>query len=309
VIDPRTRGFALALLVLALPAPAFAWCPTLTEGPPQPADFSDCAPRLDRHTLFWAHRCTAISLSSASPSSALSTDEITAVFERGLAQWETADCGSGVTTGLDVAILGETNACSFASHNTSGHNVSSVIFIDDADVWSRVREHDARAFAVTFVWHDRNTGEIFDGDIEINESRGELTVCPDAGCADCPPEGCGSASEGVVDLGNVVTHELGHYFGISHTTSDHRDATMWAQAPFGEIIKRTIEPDDIDAICSTYPPGAFDESCDRTPQGGLGLDCQPGGCGCAAPGVDGSARGGLAMLLLALALVLARRRR
>lgn len=305
--DSRPLSLALGALVLALPAGASAWCPTLTEGPMQPADFSECAPMLDRLPLYWGHRCTSISLSSAAPSHALSTDEVTSVLRRSLDQWQYADCGSGVTAGLEVTILADPNACTTATHNTRGPNVHTVVFIEDADVWSRTLEHAPNAFAVTYVWHDRNTGEIFDGDIELNGSRGTFMDCPEAGCPDCPPEGCTSTG-GPVDLGNVLTHELGHYFGISHTTTDHRDATMWAQAPFGQITKRTLEPDDIDAICTTYPAGAFDDTCDPAPMGGLGLDCRaPPGCGCAAPGTGDSARAEVSGLLLALALLASRR--
>lgn len=307
--DTHQPLFVLVLaLVLALPSTAMAWCPTLTDGPPQPSDFSTCAPSLDRLPLFWRGRCTEISLSAVAPSHALSTEVVTSVLRRAFDQWQNADCGSGATTGLSVTILAETNACSMATHNTGRHNVHSIVFIDDSDVWTMTRAHDPRAFAVTYVWHDRNTGEILDADVELNESRGMLMDCPDTGCPDCPPEGCGGSTGGSVDLGNVVTHEFGHYFGISHTTLAHRDATMFAQAPFGEITKRTLEADDIDAICSTYPPGRFDDTCDPTPLGGLGLDCQPGGCGCAAPGADGNARAELSGLLIALGLFFARRR-
>ncbi len=297
------RILALVTLLgclLARPTSAAAWCPSLTDGPPQPADFSACAPRLDRLPLAWRHRCTSLSLSSAAPSRALSDAQVRAVFRRALDQWQGADCGSGVTTGLDVAILEEANACTVGTHATRGPNVHTVVFIDDATAWSRTLGLDTRAYAVSLVWHDPHTGEIVDVDIEINEARGTLTDCPDAGCP---------ASSDAVDLGNVVTHELGHYFGIAHTTADHPAATMFAEAPFGEIIKRDLDPDDIDAICTTYPAGTFDESCDATPLGGLGLDCQPGGgCGCAAVGARGSSGAVTAALVAALGMLFALRR-
>jgi MYXO-CTERM domain-containing protein len=174
------------------------------------------------------------------------------------------------------------------------------MFVATDEEWSRVRGHDTRAFALTYVWHDRNTGQIVDGDIEVNESRGIVQICPDAAS-------CDRAT--AVDFGNVITHEVGHYFGIGHTTAEHLEATMYANAPFGEIQKRDLDPDDIDAICSTYPPGHFDgQACDPTPQNGLGLDCQPPSCGCAAPGV-GSHGASIAALLAGLALLIARRRR
>ena len=308
MVSDRRALLLTVISVLLVPASAAAWCPTLTEGPPQPADFSACAPMLDRLPLRWHRRCSSISLSASAASHALSPAQVTSVLRRSLDVWQNADCG-GSTTGLEVTILAETNACTVATHNTNGRNVHSLIFIGDADVWSRVREHDLRAFAVTYVWHERTTGEILDVDMEINEARGVLQDCPAAGCMDCPPEGCGGASGGPVDFGNVLTHELGHYFGLSHTTSDHRDATMFAQAPFGEIIKRDLTADDIDAICTTYPPGTLPASCDTTPSGGLGLDCQSGACGCAAPGADHRGSTGLAGTALALGMALARRRR
>lgn len=293
------RALPLVLLsLLALPDRASAWCPTLTEGP-RAADDRSCPPMLDRHALFWNRPCTSMSLSSAQPSTALTTEEVTSVLRTALDQWENADCGSGVTPGVHVTIIPELNACTEASHYSRGPNVHSVIFVDDEDEWAR-RGHEARAFALTFVWHDTNTGVIVDGDIEINESRGRLQICPDTGC---------DLATDAVDFGNVITHEVGHYFGIGHTTIDHPEATMFPNAPFGEIQKRDLDPDDIDAICSTYPPGSFEtQTCDPTPENGLALDCAAPSCGCAAPGV-GSPDASVVALLAGIALVGARRRK
>lgn len=308
--EPSRRAAAVVLvfaLSLSLPSSASAWCPALTDGPPQPADLSACAPRGERFAVFWEQRCTSISLSSVAPSSRLSSDVVRAVLRRSLDRWETADCGSGVTPGMHVEILEELNACGGSSRNPSGPNVHALVFVQDADEWSMRRMYAPNAFAITSVWREPSTGQIRDVDIEINESLGVLMDCPESGCPGCPPEGC-TERGGPVDLGNVMTHELGHYFGISHTTIEHRDATMFAHAPFGQITMRDLDPDDVDAICTTYPPDAFDATCDPTPFGGLGLDCKPPSCGCAAPGLGGSPRGGLAALLVAM-LVLARRRR
>lgn len=245
--------------------------------------------------LAWTRRCTSISVSDAQPPRDLSIAEVQDVLRTGLAAWTTADCG-GAPTGLAVDVLAEANACSEASHYTSGANVHSVMFVREG--WSNERGHDPRAYALTFVWHDPTTGVIRDADMEINESRGQYAICPELGCTD-----------GRIDLPNVLTHELGHYFGLAHTPDDV-NATMHASAPPGETGKRTLAEDDVAGICAMYPPGSLPEACDPTPSGGLALSCAPpGNCGCAVPGADMRDRPMLALAAVALALVLASRRR
>ena len=55
---------------------------------------------------------------------------------------------------------------------------------------------------------------------------------------------------GDVDLRSVLTHELGHVMGIGHS-ADAR-ATMAAGLPAG-IAARSLEDDDVAAICALYP--------------------------------------------------------
>lgn len=290
-------GATLAPDALGVGARASAWC-QMVSGNIRPTPSEPCVLAPNHEDIFalaWNRRCTSISVSEAMPPRDLSIAEVQDVLRTGIAAWTTADCGAGAPTGLSVDVLAEGNACSAASHYTNGANVHSVIFVRDG--WATERGHDSRAYAVTFVWHDPSTGIIRDADMEINEARGEYTVCPELGCTD-----------GRIDLPNVLTHELGHYFGLAHTPDDV-NATMHASAPPGETMKRTLAADDVTGICSMYPPGALPEACDPTPNGGLDLTCSPpASCGCAAPGVPRSGRA-LALLALALAGVLAARRR
>lgn len=161
--------------------------------------------------------------------------------------------------------ISQTNRCTGASFYERGSNVNALVFISSG--WTSLPDHESRAYALTQVWHNGSTGEILDVDIEMNEERGPFTVCPDAGCP-----------AGVVDLQNVLTHEFGHYFGMSHSPDD-RLATMYAEAASEEVIKRDLRPDDVLGICSIYAPGVVPSTCDATPRGGLNLDCN-GGCGC-----------------------------
>jgi MYXO-CTERM domain-containing protein len=88
-------------------------------------------------------------------------------------------------------------------------------------------------------------------------------------------------------LANIVTHEAGHFIGIGH--SDVDEATMYASADRTSVGKRSLEQDDINAVCDIYPPGNLDESCNAVPTGGLQLNCDANVCDdpAPAPGGDG----------------------
>ncbi len=280
-LEPRLLSVSVVAVTLGLlPAQASAWCQMTSYGGARlPSEVDDCVlPSNHPGTslLAWRTPCTAISLSSEAPSTTLSMDEVRGVFQRSIASWTTVDCG-GAPTGLSVDVLTDTNLCTSASHNRGGRNVHSVMFI--AEGWSTTRRLAPNAFAVTFVWHNADTGEIYDGDMLINNERGPYTICSETSCP-----------SGSVDLENIVTHEMGHYFGVAHTESLNIDATMFSQAPAGERSKRTLEEDDTTAICSIYPPGSLATTCDNTPRGGLALDCQPHNCGCATPGLPNHSR-------------------
>jgi hypothetical protein len=81
------------------------------------------------------------------------------------------------------------------------------------------------------------------------------------------------------DLQNTLTHEFGHLIGLDHNCTDaatrgipvdhlgqlapacarasaeQRAATMFNQAGSGDIGKRDLAPDDIQAVCDVYPAG------------------------------------------------------
>lgn len=130
---------------------------------------------------------------------------------------------------------------------------------------------DPNALAVTSVFA-RTWGEIVDADIEVNTKEfiwGDLVSSPMAG--------------GFQDLQNTLTHEVGHLIGLDHScfdgTSERRPldqngipvadcddnappavraTTMFSSAPLGDISKRTLEPDDEEAVCALYPRGVED---------------------------------------------------
>lgn len=220
--------------------------------------------------LEWKQRCISYSIFRAG-SRDLTMPQLQSVMRDSFAPWLRATCG-GQTTGL---IVQETDALSMSTKTefkSTGGNVNNIIFYDD---WAE-RNYDPMAYALTIVWHNTRTGEIYDADMAINENRGTYAICPE-------PEGC---VDGRIDLQNVVTHEAGHFLGLAHSVGPESfGATMVAVAPPGEVSKRTLEQDDINGLCDIYPPGNLPDACDFTPRGGLDLSgdvTDDGSCSVAA---------------------------
>lgn len=267
------RGFgsspfvSVLALTLALVAPdsARAWCRMTTSMIPSTpgACVHDGVP------LAWGHRCTSYRFfSDGTPD--MSWSDLRAVAALSFGAWDDVVCPDGAMPGLvaregtDATGAPELSLCDRAEYNIGGPNVATIVFVPD---WSTRPMYDPSAYAVTTVWHNTRTGEIYDVDMEYNEQRGPFTRCGDVPCTD-----------GRVDLQNVMTHEAGHWYGMAHTPDDAA-ATMYFAAPAGEIDKRTLQPDDIGAFCDAYEFAGLGSSCDDTPRGGLKLTCGATACG------------------------------
>jgi hypothetical protein len=115
--------------------------------------------------------------------------------------------------------------------------------------------HDPGAIAVTTTAFSQSTGEIVDGDIELNGVDFEFVRVGRV---------CNTSLEPArMDVRNTLTHEAGHFFGLDHPprTGEFADTTMFASAPPCETQKATLEQDDIDGICFIYPAGQRTQQC------------------------------------------------
>jgi MYXO-CTERM domain-containing protein len=138
--------------------------------------------------------------------------------------------------------------------------------------------------ASTLVTSNRNSGQILDTDIEINDApHAKGPAFTFAVIDGCVGPSCG------IDVQNTVTHEAGHTVGLDHPP-DHPEAAMYASGPPGETSKRVLAQDDIDGICSIYPKGAATAVC--------GSAADSGGCGCSAAQTGPGAALGTLLLLL-----------
>lgn len=145
-----------------------------------------------------------------------------------------------------------------------------------------------KALAITLSSLD-GAGQLLDADIVINGGEERPFALP----AEEDDEGEGGSQgqhgkgHGTYDLQSVLTHEVGHFFGLDENREDPA-VTMYFETGRDEVEKRDLEPDDEAGLRYLYPTASTS-----------GAMCSTG-----APG--SAPRGGAAALLLA-ALLLRRR--
>lgn len=294
---PRVRGAgagACAVLALLLSAAtAQAFCRTTTCDPSEPADrcqldADQCV--ISGKPLAWRSSCVTVGVQQlGSPRNGLSYDDVASVVEQAFGAWMLADCGGG-TPSIDVKLIGPVE-CGVSEYNSTAGNANIVLFRDDE--WPYVGAENA--IGLTTTRFDTKTGDLWDADIELNGVGETISV--------------GDPIKGD-DLLSVLTHEAGHFLGLSH--SNDPTATMRAIYDPSQDGKdfRSLAADDIAGICSVYPPErhAATASCENRHgfSSQCGADQTPAheSKGCSlntrAPG-QGSTRGSYASLLALLA--------
>lgn len=226
---------------------------------------------------------------SAQVSLAVATD----IFEQAFQAWANVDCGGGKHPRIKAVNLG-TVVCDAHEYNKQAGNANIILFQDEA--WPHVGANTT--LALTTVTYNVDTGEIYDADMELNSANVSFTV-----------------DDKIVkyDLASIAAHETGHFLGLSH--SPETAATMYLDYAPGSSELRTLEADDIAAICAAYPPGdPIPSSCDATPRRGFESECSPPPIpqedpSCAmAPGTSRTSASLAALSLIALGSFFKRRR-
>jgi Matrixin len=210
-----------------------------------------CATRGEE--LFWPDACVTYAVhSSGSPLRGISAYDLDQAMRMAFSTWLGTECPEGGTPSIGVIALGGAS-CDEVEFNppemgrAGAPNANIVMFRDDAWPYPGERFVIART-SVTF---DPNTGAIFDADIEINSFDNDFST------TDEPT---------ATDLQAVLTHEVGHFLGLDHST--FLNATMQANYDSSSLGARTLSSDDIAGICSIYSPLA--EGAQLTCPGGTG---------------------------------------
>lgn len=311
----RLGLLAITSAALLAPREAAAFCRTTTT--PIPANYSPTRGCFtDGLPLFWKGACVGYSVNS-SASANIPLDTATSVIDSGFASWNDATCAAG-KVGIAASNLGPAD-CNEVRYNQNGPNQNVIVFRDDKWPYSDPNN----TLGLTTVTFNADTGEIYDADMEINATGGNLSTSTTV-----PANG--------FDLLSVITHEAGHFLGLAHATES--SATMFASYRPGTSALRTLSADDIAGICAIYPSTTernvaasvsasgtvTADACDPTPRHGFGSACAEsttpsentssngGGCAVGARAPSAGRPGALAALV-AGALVFtagsARRRR
>lgn len=298
-----TVAAALVAATTLSSATASAFCRTWTcdprerTCPPDPLDPKNCpvgGTEGSDKRIFWPQRCIGFSIQeNASAKLPGSTQELRYKLMETLTNsafktWATADCGGGKHPSIELFDMGAV-ACNRQEYNKEQGNANIVLF--RSGDWPY--PGTANILALTTVTFNVESGEIYDADIEIND---KITF---------------SVGDGAVtnDLLSAVTHEVGHFLGLSHSTVG--GATMFAEYKAGDTYQRDLSEDDVAGICSVYPPARVNlPECNPEPRHGYASECataidteerSKSTCAVAAP-TGGSVAGVFGLCLLGIAL-------
>jgi Matrixin len=234
-----------ALLTLIHVAEAWGFCRTTTCTKEHcPTDGQGCVS--EGVPVFWASNCVTISVQGdGAPHAGVDYATTKASVERAVEAWTSVECPGGGHPSIQIKVEGPVT-CNASEYNLEKRNANVVMFRDD--VWPYTgQSQDTLGF--TRIHFEPDTGELYDADIELNAVAEALSV-------DREPK------SNEADLDSIVTHEVGHLLGLNHS----RDvaATMVGGYVDGTFELRTPDRDDIDGICTIYPPDrkAASESCE-----------------------------------------------
>lgn len=271
-------SLTLAATALSFPRAAGAFCRTTTV--PIPADYDPTVEGcITQGTpIAWPSMPVTYELHQTA-SAQVSLAEATPIFDAAFAAWAAVECPTDGTEGHPalsferlapsdatfVQCAADAQAC--AEAEAAGPH--QILFRDDS--WPYT--DDASVIALTTVTFGADDGHMLSANMEINSYQFTFST------VDPPPADAYS-------LAAVAKHEAGHFIGLAHSQVD--TAVMFAHYQPGAIA---LTPDDIDGVCTVYPPARASS-----------------GCACSVDEGAGHA-GASAVTAIAVALAAARRRK
>lgn len=279
---PLGGALSAAALCLTISGHGFAYCLTRTCDPETMQCELDSTRTciVSGKTLFWPNSCVSYDVQKdGSEKLNISYDALHTVVVDAFQKWLDADCGNGTHPSIHVADFGAVT-CAKPEYNKDQPNANIITFHDQSP-WPHPNAVDT--LALTTVFFNGDSGEIYDANVEINSAEDSFAI--------------GDPKGTQVDLNAVLTHEIGHFLGLSH--SAFSDSTMYSSYMPGMT---TLEQDDVTAICLSLPPGRTPLGTDCTPRHGFSTECGQPKTGCCATAVGSTGSQGQTLGLFAFAL-------
>jgi len=141
-------------------------------------------------------------------------------------------------------------------YKSKGDNENVIVYAPTG--WSRANG----ALAVTVLTYEEDSGRIVDADVLVNgggryfaifdrdESSGD-PISIDGSVAQPSGSSTTPSKTAKFDVQSVVTHELGHFFGLGEDYEDAK-ATMYISTRHGEIHKRIVTKNEGAVMASLY---------------------------------------------------------
>jgi hypothetical protein len=188
--------------------------------------------------LAWRAGSTIPYSIAASASQYVTIADATRVAHLAFDAWNNAKCPGGTPNiqtydngPADAAVV--TNDCGLNVCAPTVHDGNHLIVFRDSN-WPH--NDSVNTLALTTVTYGVNSGTIYDADVEINSNQHVISAL------EPPPPGA-------YDLQAILTHEAGHFIGFAHATDT--SAIMYA---FYHTASIDLQPDDLNAVCTVYPP-------------------------------------------------------
>jgi len=257
---------AVAVLPLVVPTPGAAFKRTQTC---EPTGAFECEPGEEPKPIAWPIRCVEYRINDDGSDDFSDGEQLTPALRQhvrdAFAAWVEPNCSD-----LQMSEGEPTDSKRVQYRQSAGFSGNMNLIVWRDEEWPN--SSGRHSFALSNVTFNSETAEIRDVDIEVNTADFDYTYFEE------PPNG----PTDEIDIGNVLTHEVGHFVGLDH--SSDREATMFSSAGTGEIKKRTLEEDDIQGLCTAYFAGDEPASCENPSDFEPPQARSDGGCGCSRGG-------------------------
>jgi MYXO-CTERM domain-containing protein len=245
----RPAALVVALGVWALAGDAAAYCRSTTSRM-RATSLGECV--RTGIPLSWRSRCTGFSLFRLNTPMNIPLMEFDRLARVATEAWARVPCDADGRGIQYFRVLPNLPTWNPSGYDPRGQNSNTIGF---RPRWNDDAIHRPGAIAITIATFDSFTGEIFDADMEMNDAEFDFSI------------GTTMSDPSAADLQTILTHEFGHFMGLSHSDNDR--AVMWPEAGLGEI-RRDLTSDDSAGMCAIYPAAQTPAArCIAVPYGGL----------------------------------------